>query len=181
MPFGIFFCFVCTVYVREYCIPVSVPLHRNKLTLTNRKSVSIRALFRCFFFGTAGDDTLLLHMNNDDDNQTVNERALCAHNAHTVPLYWILNFPYTLHEYCKPNFSPERCSLSNVCCYLYVFSYKIFCVFMCTPMNFSHRSASTGSDGFIIVLLYTQTDANGILFVWCLFFFYRMEHQQYMK
>lgn len=42
-------CFVCTVYVREYCIPVPVSRHRNKLTLTNCKSVSIRALFRFFF------------------------------------------------------------------------------------------------------------------------------------
>lgn len=57
--------------------------------------------------------------------------------------------------------------LSPICCYLSVFSYGIFCVvFMCTPMNFSHRSASTGSDGFIIIVY-----ANGILFVCCLFFF----------
>lgn len=63
-----------------------------------------------------------------------------------------------LHEFCKTHFSPECCSLAYCLlsivyciCYLYVFSY-IFCVFMCTPMNFSHRSASSGSDGFVIIV-----------------------------
>lgn len=87
----------CSVYVREYCIAsFSFPVLRcrNKRTLTNSKSV-LYLCFLCFFFFGVADDTLLLRMNNaDDNNQTVNERVACAHNAHTKALYWMLDFPY---------------------------------------------------------------------------------------